>query len=122
MVSESNLDASLRGSTREVADIGTWGRLSRGFGGDGGARRRHCRMARQDKLVWLLEHPPIKTARHQRQLTADLIDARFPVYHTGRGGQFTYRGPGQRIGYVMLNLKPAGAQMFAASFTISSNG
>ena len=54
--------------------------------------------------VWLLEHPPIYTAGTSAQDT-DLIDARFPVYHTGRGGQFTYHGPGQRVGYVMLDLK-----------------
>ena len=54
--------------------------------------------------VWLLEHPPIYTAGTSAD-DSDLIDARFPVYRTGRGGQFTYHGPGQRIGYVMLNLK-----------------
>ena len=57
-----------------------------------------------NEQIWLLEHPPIYTAGTSAQ-DADLIDARFPVYHTGRGGQFTYHGPGQRIGYVMLNLK-----------------
>jgi lipoyl(octanoyl) transferase len=56
------------------------------------------------ELVWLLEHPPIYTAGTSAQ-DADLIDARFPVYRTGRGGQFTYHGPGQRVGYVMLDLK-----------------
>jgi lipoyl(octanoyl) transferase len=54
--------------------------------------------------VWLLEHPPIYTAGTSANDT-DLIDARFAVYRTGRGGQFTYHGPGQRVGYVMLNLK-----------------
>jgi lipoyl(octanoyl) transferase len=54
--------------------------------------------------VWLLEHPPIYTAGTSAK-DSDLIDARFPVYRTGRGGQFTYHGPGQRVGYVMLNLK-----------------
>ncbi|MDB5741364.1 MAG: Octanoyltransferase [Alphaproteobacteria bacterium] len=56
------------------------------------------------ELVWLLEHPPIYTAGTSSN-DADLLDARFPVYHTGRGGQFTYHGPGQRVGYVMLDLK-----------------
>jgi lipoyl(octanoyl) transferase len=56
------------------------------------------------ELVWLLEHPPIYTAGTSAN-DDDLIDARFPVYRTGRGGQFTYHGPGQRVGYVMLNLK-----------------
>jgi lipoyl(octanoyl) transferase len=54
--------------------------------------------------VWLLEHPPIYTAGTSAD-DADLLDARFPVYRTGRGGQFTYHGPGQRVGYVMLDLK-----------------
>ena len=56
------------------------------------------------ELVWLLEHPPIYTAGTSAQ-DSDLLDARFPVYHTGRGGQFTYHGPGQRVGYAMLDLK-----------------
>ncbi|MBN9546966.1 MAG: lipoyl(octanoyl) transferase LipB [Alphaproteobacteria bacterium] len=56
------------------------------------------------ELVWLLEHPPIYTAGTSAN-DADLIDPRFPVYRTGRGGQFTYHGPGQRVGYVMLNLR-----------------
>ncbi len=56
------------------------------------------------ELVWLLEHPPIYTAGTSAKDT-DLLDARFPVFKTGRGGQFTYHGPGQRVGYVMLDLK-----------------
>jgi lipoyl(octanoyl) transferase len=56
------------------------------------------------EMVWLLEHPPIYTAGTSAN-DADLLDARFPVYRTGRGGQFTYHGPGQRVGYVMLDLK-----------------
>jgi lipoyl(octanoyl) transferase len=54
--------------------------------------------------VWLLEHPSIYTAGTSAK-DADLIEARFPVYRTGRGGQFTYHGPGQRVGYAMLDLK-----------------
>jgi lipoyl(octanoyl) transferase len=56
------------------------------------------------EAVWLLEHPPIYTAGTSAK-DADLIDARFPIFKTGRGGQFTYHGPGQRVGYVMLDLK-----------------
>src|SRR5215467_4417018 len=56
------------------------------------------------ELIWLLEHPPIYTAGTSAKDT-DLLDARFPVYRTGRGGQFTYHGPGQRVAYAMLNLK-----------------
>jgi lipoyl(octanoyl) transferase len=56
------------------------------------------------ELVWLLEHPPIYTAGTSA-IDSDLINARFPVFKTGRGGQFTYHGPGQRVGYVMLDLR-----------------
>jgi lipoyl(octanoyl) transferase len=54
--------------------------------------------------VWLLEHPPIYTAGTSAK-DSDLLEARFAVYRTGRGGQFTYHGPGQRIGYAMLDLR-----------------
>jgi lipoyl(octanoyl) transferase len=63
-------------------------------------------------LVWLVEHPPIYTAGTSAK-DADLLDARFPVFKTGRGGQFTYHGPGQRVGYVMLDLKPRGSDVRA---------
>ncbi|QRG09727.1 lipoyl(octanoyl) transferase LipB [Xanthobacter dioxanivorans] len=56
------------------------------------------------ECVWLLEHPPLYTAGTSAR-PEDLVDARFPVYETGRGGQFTYHGPGQRVAYVMLDLK-----------------
>jgi lipoyl(octanoyl) transferase len=54
--------------------------------------------------VWLLEHDALYTAGTSAN-DADLVDARFPVFRTGRGGQYTYHGPGQRVGYVMLDLK-----------------
>ena len=56
------------------------------------------------ELVWLLEHPPLYTSGTSAR-PQELLDARFPVYVAGRGGQFTYHGPGQRVGYVMLDLK-----------------
>jgi lipoyl(octanoyl) transferase len=60
------------------------------------------------ELIWLVEHPPIYTAGTSAK-SADLVDAtRFPVYQTGRGGQYTYHGPGQRVAYVMLDLKKRG--------------
>jgi len=59
------------------------------------------------ELVWLLEHPPLYTAGTSAK-PEELIEARFPVHHTGRGGQFTYHGPGQRVAYVMLDLKRRG--------------
>jgi lipoyl(octanoyl) transferase len=56
------------------------------------------------ELVWLLEHPPLYTAGTSAK-EADLIEPeRFPVHRSGRGGQFTYHGPGQRVGYVMLDV------------------
>jgi lipoyl(octanoyl) transferase len=67
---------------------------------------------RAPELVWLVEHPPIYTAGTSAK-AADLLDARFPVFQTGRGGQFTYHGPGQRVGYVMLNLKQRKADVRA---------
>jgi lipoyl(octanoyl) transferase len=56
------------------------------------------------ELVWLLEHPPLYTSGTSGK-DADLLDARFPLFSTGRGGQLTYHGPGQRVAYVMLDLK-----------------
>lgn len=55
------------------------------------------------ELVWLLEHPPLYTAGTSAR-PQELIEARFPVHRVGRGGQFTYHGPGQRVAYVMLDL------------------
>jgi len=67
---------------------------------------RASAIARGDvpELVWLLEHAPLYTAGTSAQ-PGELIEARFPVHKVGRGGQFTYHGPGQRVGYVMLDLK-----------------
>jgi lipoyl(octanoyl) transferase len=59
------------------------------------------------ELIWLIEHPPLYTAGTSAN-PEDLIAARFPVHVAGRGGQFTYHGPGQRIAYVMLDLKRRG--------------
>ncbi len=56
------------------------------------------------ELVWLLEHPPLYTAGTSAR-PGDLTEARFPVHAVGRGGQFTYHGPGQRVAYLMLDLK-----------------
>jgi lipoyl(octanoyl) transferase len=55
------------------------------------------------ELVWLLEHPPLYTSGTSAK-PEELVEARFPVYPTGRGGQFTYHGPGQRVAYLMLDL------------------
>ena len=59
------------------------------------------------ELVWLLEHPPVYTAGTSAR-PADLLDARFPVVAAGRGGQYTYHGPGQRVVYLVLDLNRRG--------------
>src|ERR1700726_3442563 len=59
---------------------------------------------RAAELVWLLEHPPLYPSGTSGK-TTDLLDPRFPIFATGRGGQLTYHGPGQRVAYVMLDLK-----------------
>jgi lipoyl(octanoyl) transferase len=56
------------------------------------------------ELVWLLEHPPLYTSGTSGK-DADLLEPRFPIFATGRGGQLTYHGPGQRVAYVMLDLR-----------------
>src|ERR1700712_3424541 len=56
------------------------------------------------ELVWLLEHPPLYTSGTSASPT-DLLDPRFPLFATGRGGETTYHGPGQRVAYAMLDLR-----------------
>jgi len=60
------------------------------------------------EMVWLLEHPPLYTAGTSAEDSELLDNNRFPVYPTGRGGRYTYHGPGQRIAYVMLDLSKRG--------------
>ncbi len=63
------------------------------------------REGKAGELIWLVEHPPLYTAGTSAQ-NEDLLDAnRFPVFKAGRGGEYTYHGPGQRVAYVMLDLK-----------------
>jgi lipoyl(octanoyl) transferase len=77
------------------------------------ARAAAIRAGEAPELCWLLEHPPLYTAgtsaRDEDLLTPD----RLPVFRTGRGGQYTYHGPGQRIGYVMLDLQRRGPDLRA---------
>ncbi|KQZ02440.1 lipoate--protein ligase [Pseudolabrys sp. Root1462] len=79
---------------------------------------RAAAIARGDapELVWLVEHPPLYTAGTSAN-RADVLEARFPVFDSGRGGQMTYHGPGQRVGYVMLDLRRRGPDVrrFVAS-------
>ena len=65
---------------------------------------------RAPELAWLLEHPPLYTAGTSAR-AADLREARFPVHEAGRGGQLTYHGPGQRVAYVMLDLRRRGPDL-----------
>jgi lipoyl(octanoyl) transferase len=65
------------------------------------------------ELVWLLEHPPLYTAGTSARPQDLLAPDRFPVHRAGRGGQFTYHGPGQRIAYVMLDVKRRGGDVRA---------
>ena len=58
----------------------------------------------QEECVWLLEHPPLYTSGTSAK-QEDLLTPQFPVHETGRGGQYTYHGPGQRVAYTMLDLK-----------------
>ncbi|HEX7758051.1 MAG TPA: lipoyl(octanoyl) transferase LipB [Caulobacteraceae bacterium] len=60
---------------------------------------------RAGELVWLLEHPPLYTAGVSAKAGDLLVPDRFPVFRSGRGGQYTYHGPGQRVAYVMLDLR-----------------
>lgn len=71
------------------------------------ARAAAIAAGRAPELVWLLEHPPLYTAGTSAE-DGELIDPRFPVHRTGRGGRWTYHGPGQRIAYVMLDLNARG--------------
>jgi len=59
------------------------------------------------ELIWLLEHPPVYTAGTSAD-PVDLVDPRFPVVPAGRGGKYTYHGPGQRVGYLVLDLNARG--------------
>jgi lipoyl(octanoyl) transferase len=65
------------------------------------------------ECVWLLEHPPLYTAGTSAKAEELLDPVRFPVHRTGRGGRFTYHGPGQRIAYVMLDLETRGRDVRA---------
>jgi lipoyl(octanoyl) transferase len=76
------------------------------------ARVAAIRAGNAGELVWLVEHPPTYTAGTSAT-PEGLVDARFPVFRAGRGGQWTYHGPGQRTGYVMLDLAARGRDIRA---------
>ncbi len=75
------------------------------------ARVAAIRAGTAPELIWLLEHPPLYTAGTSAKQSDLLEPERFPVYRSGRGGQFTYHGPGQRVAYVMLDLKHRGSDV-----------
>jgi lipoyl(octanoyl) transferase len=81
------------------------------------ARARAIALAEASECVWLLEHPAIYTAGTSASEDELLAPSRFPVFRTGRGGRFTYHGPGQRVAYVMLDLTARGRDVRA--FVIS---
>ena len=67
------------------------------------ARQTAIRDGDARELIWLVEHPPLYTQGTSAD-PAELLSGRFPVFKTGRGGRFTYHGPGQRVGYAMIDL------------------
>ena len=77
------------------------------------ARARAIYEGTAPELVWLLEHPPLYTAGVSSKGEDLLVPDRFPVYASGRGGQYTYHGPGQRVAYVMLDLRARGRDVHA---------
>lgn len=76
-------------------------------------RASAIREGRASELLWLLEHPSLYTAGTSAKPADLLAPERFPVYRSGRGGQYTYHGPGQRVGYAMLDLSARGADVRA---------
>jgi lipoyl(octanoyl) transferase len=69
------------------------------------ARADAIRAGTAGEMVWLVEHPPLYTAGTSAEAKDLIMPDRFPVYEAGRGGEYTYHGPGQRVAYVMLDLK-----------------
>lgn len=77
------------------------------------ARVEALQQGTADELAWLVEHPPLYTAGTSAKGTDLLGGTGFPVYETGRGGQYTYHGPGQRVAYLMLDLNNRGKDLRA---------
>lgn len=76
------------------------------------ARAAAIHEGRGGERIWLIEHPPLYTAGTSAD-PAELLDPRFPVFVAGRGGRYTYHGPGQRVGYVQLDLAQRGRDVRA---------
>lgn len=94
---DSDIDWTVSGGLTDYADALAKMEARAAAIADGQAREQ----------IWLLEHPPLYTAGTSAD-PAEMLDPRFPVFKAGRGGRYTYHGPGQRVGYVMLNLKARG--------------
>ena len=77
------------------------------------ARARAIREEGAPELIWLLEHPPLYTAGTSAKAFDLRMPDRFPVYEAGRGGEYTYHGPGQRVAYVMLDVTKRGRDVRA---------
>jgi len=77
------------------------------------ARAAEIAEGRASEMVWLLEHPPLYTAGISAKTGDLLAPGRFPVFDSARGGQYTYHGPGQRVAYVMLDLRERGRDVHA---------
>ncbi len=108
MIPRNNLDTRLpaKGGKAPIEWIVASGLVDYSFAVDWMEKRvAAIHQGRARECVWLVEHPPLYTAGTSAN-PADLLEKdRFPVYKTGRGGEYTYHGPGQRVAYVMLNLK-----------------
>ena len=74
------------------------------------ARNAAVQAGEEEELIWFLEHPPLYTAGTSSD-PAELLSSQFPVFQTGRGGRHTYHGPGQRVGYIILDLKRRNADV-----------
>jgi len=113
------LDRSLRRPFhRSDGEAAGWSRSEGLVGYEAAVAAMEARAAaiaegRAGELVWLLEHPPLYTAGVSARPEDLLVPDRFPVHATGRGGQYTYHGPGQRVAYVMLDLTRRGRDVRA---------
>jgi len=85
-------------------------------------RVAEIRAGTASELVWLVEHPPLYTAGTSAKIEELIDPTRFPTYDAGRGGQWTYHGPGQRVGYVMLDLTRAHGGVPAQDIRCYVNG
>lgn len=83
-------------------------------------RATAIREGREGELVWMVEHPPLYTAGTSAAANELLTPGRFPVFRSGRGGRYTYHGPGQRVGYVMLDLEKRGRDVRAYVHALES--